>query len=181
MPGRVRLPASELGAPGVLSAQNKIIFDYWRSLRRDGRLPKRQDFHPSMVRSALAGLCVLEVRPGESIRCRLAGGAIRDVLGIELTGLDYRLYTPPNHQGRRLEAYNMVVVGMALQSRRRASLSNDSFVDWEELVLPFDGLQEDGSHHVLVAVDIPKIGYGLHATDPIGALGAPLRVQPYQL
>ncbi len=62
------------------------IFDYWRSRHIDGRPPSRQTLDPVVDIPALArNLMVLDIEP-DGYRYRLVGTALRERLGVELTG-----------------------------------------------------------------------------------------------
>lgn len=89
------LPLSALLAPDGLTPKNRIVFDYWQSLRRDGALPRRSDLEPAPLRPVLDRLCLFDAKADEWLICRLAGSAIVQALGIELSGKDFRSYTRP--------------------------------------------------------------------------------------
>lgn len=78
------------------------IFRYWKSLRRRGRLPSRQDLDPAAIKNRLPTVSlidVLEPNPENhpsAFRQRLAGTELFTAYGEEITGkrLD-SIYTAP--------------------------------------------------------------------------------------
>ncbi|HEY7977373.1 MAG TPA: PAS domain-containing protein [Rhizomicrobium sp.] len=49
-----------LKALGAQSKLNRLVLDYWWSLRDGDALPNRSDFDPAQVRPALSRLCIFE-------------------------------------------------------------------------------------------------------------------------
>ncbi len=81
--------------PQALSARDmprgasarEVLEGYWRSMRRDGALPRRRDLDPSGMEAALPHAFVLElVAPGVA-RMRVAGQAIAGHAGGEARGM----------------------------------------------------------------------------------------------
>jgi hypothetical protein len=173
-------PLSELKAPGAQSALNRLVLDYWWSLRDGNALPNRSDFDPAQVRPALSRLCIFEARRGESVNCRLAGSGVRHSLGFDLTGMDYRQYTPREMIKLRLDAYSNILDGMAMRNVRQATLNTGEINIWEELVLPFGDTREDGSQHVLIIAEFPLLKHGERVVSPIEVTGPPRSFQFYR-
>lgn len=171
---------SELLAPGAQSKLNQLVFDYWWSLRDGDALPNRSDFDPAQVRPSLSRLCIFEAREGESVNCRLAGSSVRQSLGFDLTGMDYRQYTPRAMMKQRLDAYTDILSGMAMRNVRQATLNTGEMNIWEELVLPFGDTREDGSRHVLIMAEFPLLKHGEHVLSPIEVTGPPRSFQFYR-
>ncbi|ESQ86042.1 histidine kinase [Asticcacaulis sp. AC466] len=78
------------------------IFRYWKSLRKRGRLPSRQDLDPAALKLRLPTISLIDVLDGHPannpgcFRQRLAGTELFNAYGEEITGkiLD-NIYTPP--------------------------------------------------------------------------------------
>lgn len=171
----------ELTAPGAQGKLNKLALDYWWSLRDGEALPARSDFHPAMVKPILSRLCIFEARRGQSVNCRLAGSAVKPNLGVDLTGMDYREYTPRAFQKQRLEIYADILDGMAMRNIRAATLNTGEVKIWEELLLPFGDVREDGSRHVLVAAEFPTLMPGERPVSAIDVTGQPRSSQFYRI
>jgi hypothetical protein len=135
-----------------LSVANARLATYWLSLWRGDTLPLRSDFSPSQVREHLPGIGIFEVRPGESTRCRLAGTIIRDAVGRELTGCDWRSYTNEDQWAERL-ARNTTIASGAVGVGIRYNPRVDGLRITQELQLPFADATEDGARLLLFHLD----------------------------
>ncbi|MAZ01551.1 MAG: hypothetical protein CMN56_00255 [Sneathiella sp.] len=62
---------------------------YWRSLDREGLVPKRSRFDPTKIYSMLPAIAMYEVVSRDEIIYRLAGTAIVDRFGMEVTGRNF--------------------------------------------------------------------------------------------
>ena len=170
-----QFPLAALLAPDGLSGRNRLVLDYWLSLRRGPNLPRRADFNPAHVRPALARLCLFDAKAGERLSCRLAGSAVAQGLGAEISGRDFRSFTPPQQRRNRLDTYHRVLGGMVMRNDRTAMLTTGRRMDWQELILPFGDIQEDGSQQVLIAADFGPLDYRERVVSIPEALGAPIR------
>lgn len=78
-----------------LGKQNRIfgnVLNYWDSLRSGATLPARADLDPRVIQSALPNAFILDrARPG-SIRMRVAGGHLNDLMGMEVRGMPIRAF-----------------------------------------------------------------------------------------
>jgi hypothetical protein len=171
------LPFSSLLAPDGLSPQNRRVFDYWQSLRQGDDLPHRADFNPARIGPALSRLCLLDAKGGERLACRLAGSAVGQGLGIEISGKDHTVFTPPYQRRRRLDCYRAILAGHAMRNARSAIMTTGRRIDWQELILPFGDVQADGSQQVLVAADFGRLEYHEHVASIADALGEPATAQ----
>lgn len=78
--------AAQISAPAAARAHEEL-FLYWNSLRRDGGLPGRGDLHPGDIRRLLPTVSLIDVLSAtHDFRIRLAGTALYDVYGGEITG-----------------------------------------------------------------------------------------------
>jgi hypothetical protein len=171
------LPLSALLACDGLTAKNRIVFDYWQSLRRDGALPSRRDFDPVRLGPVLDRLCLFDVKPGEWLMCRLAGSAVCQVLGLELSGMDARDYTPAPYLEQRLACYHLILAGMAMRNSRATDTTAGRHVEWQDLTLPFADTKEDGSRQVLIMSDFGSFKYQERVAWLPATLGAPLKAE----
>ncbi len=78
------------------------IFRYWKSLRRRGRLPSRQDLDPVAIKRRLPTVSLIDVlqpdpqNDAHAFRQRLAGTELFSAYGEEITGKELaNIYTPP--------------------------------------------------------------------------------------
>jgi len=68
------------------------IFRYWKSLRRRGKLPSRQDLDPAAIKRRLPTISLIDVlnphpeNHAEAFRQRLAGTELFTAYGEEITG-----------------------------------------------------------------------------------------------
>lgn len=73
------------------SDQSVAAQEYWQALpKKDGTIiPYRKDINPADLKDILPNVVIAEVIPeGPSIIVRLAGTALRDLVGLEITGVD---------------------------------------------------------------------------------------------
>ncbi len=67
--------------------EQRQLFDYWLSRRGSGNMPSRDDISPTDFPSLLPYVSILELRERpDIIRFRLAGTALWDMYGGEMTG-----------------------------------------------------------------------------------------------
>lgn len=78
--------SGQLGISAVAARAHEEIFAYWASLRREGRLPSRDDLNPFMLKRLLPTVSLVEIRPDGDYRLRLAGTGLYTVYGREITG-----------------------------------------------------------------------------------------------
>jgi hypothetical protein len=136
-----------------ISGRNHALAAYWLSLWRGDRMPARADFNPAKIGALLPGIGIFSVKPGVQSACRLAGTAIAQATGRELTGLDWRQYTPKDEWQLRLERNSAVAlgqVGIGIRSRADRRGGTEQFV---ELQLPFADEAEDGTRQILFHLD----------------------------
>jgi hypothetical protein len=79
------------------------LLAYWDALRGDRLLPKRSEIDPAALVAILPYVSIVEVRDPDTMVYRLCGTALRDIMGIEATGLNMLDLAPP--EGRRQRAY----------------------------------------------------------------------------
>jgi len=79
--------AAQIGAPAAAIRAHEELFAYWAARRRGASLPARRDLHPADIKRLLPTLSLIEVaRAPLEFRIRLAGTALYDVYGREITG-----------------------------------------------------------------------------------------------
>ena len=62
---------------------------YWRSLDRDRVVPRRSSFDPARISPLLPRIAIYEVKSKDEIIYRLAGTALVDRFGMEVTGKNF--------------------------------------------------------------------------------------------
>lgn len=72
---------------GVTDAQKSLVA-YWQDLRDASGRVQRRAINPGHFKSQLASISIIEFRPGEAGRFRIAGSRLRDIFGMEARGLD---------------------------------------------------------------------------------------------
>ncbi len=136
-----------------VEGRNHALAAYWLSLWRGDEMPMRADFNPARVARLLPGIGLFSVKPGVQSACRLAGTAIAQAAGRELTGLDWRQYTPKDEWPLRLARNSAIAqgqIGIGIRNGERADGRSDRFV---ELQLPFADEAEDGTRQILFHLD----------------------------
>ncbi|MEG6510120.1 PAS domain-containing protein [Methyloligella sp. 2.7D] len=70
----------------VLPGQRQL-YDYWKRAAGERQMPARADFQPGQVPKLLPNIALIDLDPGlRDAKFRLAGTALRDVYGGEVTG-----------------------------------------------------------------------------------------------
>lgn len=109
------LSGQALGHQIVLPSQ-RAIYDYWRSLCREGRLPSRSDIDPADICAHLPMVSLTSVcrkTPKPRFQCRLVGTGFWDLYEDEITGR----YVDELPLGDR-KAYWQRVLGQVAKSGR---------------------------------------------------------------
>lgn len=123
---------------------------YWLSLWRDGQLPSRADFQPKAIADLLPSMCLFDVVPSKSVRCRLVGSRLVEAAGgIDITGRDWIEMTAPSDRRERMRRFSEVArgaIGRGIRLGRRQS-GEPQYV--EEIMLPFADDGPDGARQVL--------------------------------
>jgi hypothetical protein len=135
-----------------LSGANLQLAQYWLSLWEEDAIPLRSAFNPAKIKTLLPGIGIFEVRPGESVRCRIAGGNIAQSISREISGQDWREYTPKEHWAARLERNTAIAMG-AIGIGIRHGVADAGRMRSIELQLPFGDVAEDGARLMLFHLD----------------------------
>ncbi|MEI9929867.1 MAG: PAS domain-containing protein [Rhizomicrobium sp.] len=125
---------------------------YWLSLWHDGRLPTRAEFKPKHIADLLPAICIFDVVPDVSVRCRLAGSRIVEGAGEDITGKDWLALTTPENRGQRLARFSEVARGGIGRGTRAARRASGDRQHAEEIMLPFGDIAADGARQVLIYV-----------------------------
>jgi hypothetical protein len=136
-----------------VKGRNHALAAYWLSLWRGDRMPMRADFNPAKVGALLPGIGIFSVKPGVQAACRLAGTAIALATGRELTGLDWRQYTPKDEWKLRLERNSAIALGQVGIGIRDGVDADGRSERFTELQLPFADEAEDGTRQLLFHLD----------------------------
>jgi hypothetical protein len=79
--------AAQIGAPAAAARAHEELFAYWASRRAGAKLPGRRDLDPAAMKRLLPTISLIDVqREPLEFRVRLAGTALYDVYGREITG-----------------------------------------------------------------------------------------------
>lgn len=136
-----------------IAGRNHALAAYWLSLWRGDRMPMRADFNPAKVSTLLPGIGLFSVKPGAHSVCRLAGTAIAQATGRELTGLDWRQYTPKHEWQARLDRNSAIALGQIGIGIRNGTNPDSRPERFMELQLPFADEAEDGMRQILFHLD----------------------------
>ena len=83
------------------SARSRDFERVWAAIPRHGQaIPDKADFRPERFARFLADIYLVELHdvPGKRLPIRLAGNNIRDHLGIDVKGMNYADFVPPERQ-----------------------------------------------------------------------------------
>ncbi len=73
----------------IVLREHQFLFDYWRSKRKNGRLPSREDIDPSDIHTHLPMISIMEICNNENecrYRYRLAGTGFWSMFSEEIQG-----------------------------------------------------------------------------------------------
>lgn len=101
----------ELPAGDAPSARAQRFLDYWRSLPKEGLVPRRESFDPAAVVSLLPDLilCRYEFGPPPRVVFSLIGSRHVDRWGRDLTGRDYLAFLPAQDRDAAWQSLRNVV------------------------------------------------------------------------
>jgi hypothetical protein len=140
----------DMRAPGPQTAR---LLSYWLSLWKGERLPMRADFRPREIVDLLPSVCIFDVVPEKSVRCRLVGSRmVEGAGGFDITGCDWLELTAPADRPARLKRFSDVArgaIGFGLREARRAS---GDVQQADEIVLPFGDVGPGGVRQVLTHI-----------------------------
>ncbi len=83
------------------SETNLRFLSYWDDLRGDRLMPARSELDPASIKPILPFLAIGEFRTPSELIVRLAGTALRDMLGVELTGRNLLDISAPEDRRER--------------------------------------------------------------------------------
>lgn len=139
-----------------MSGSQQAAYAVWADVCRQGRLPRRADFSPLRLGSAVAHVGLIDIIPDEGFRFRLAGTKLRDVYGRDPTGCLLGDLAPDSAG----ETWNRVMELVARDGRPRcgagpapARNASQIVVFWLRLPLSSDGVRIDG----VLLVDEPVL------------------------
>lgn len=144
-------------APESWHERHRALFEYWRGLSPADRLPSRAHFDPAAVPRLLPYLILYDVEraPHIRLRFRLAGTALRQWLGMELTG---RYTDEVSDVSTLMESLGPAIeAGQGLWRRwPRIAQVSDAYSFMEALLLPLadDGRKVDMLIGLYLAYDV---------------------------
>lgn len=92
------------------SARSREFEALWRALPREGLVPPRSAFAPARAAKFLRNLMLVE-GPGPNrpaLTFRLVGDALTELIGVNLTGLNYLDFIPDEQRAEALEAGRLI-------------------------------------------------------------------------
>lgn len=133
---------------GLQHDMHRAAFDYWVSKMKNGHLPGRQNIDPVEIPSLLSNTVLIDVHHDDAgsthrYKYRLAGSAIAEVLGIELTGQWLHEFYDQATASEIREIFEHVVNNSEpyVNRREKAASSSKDHICYDVLVLP---LASDG-------------------------------------
>ncbi|HVJ51911.1 MAG TPA: PAS domain-containing protein [Aliidongia sp.] len=141
-----------------LPEQCGALLTYWDGLRGDRIRPERREIDPGAIKSILPFIYILEAASHGEVRFRLAGTALRDLFGFELSGRNHIELAPPAH--RRLRSYRMWThmhhpCGACYSRRVPFSTGIREFC--HGILLPLASDHADGPP-LAIAIEVPEAG-----------------------
>jgi hypothetical protein len=140
----------------------------------------RADFKPRDIADQLPSICIFDVIPGKSVRCRLFGSILAQGIGRDITGEDWLALTPEPMRATRLERYSAVARGSIGRGVRSGLRESGEQLLAEEIMLPFGDVAEDGARQVLIHVAWRQTAYDPTVTtlQHAGGLSVEFRLTP---
>jgi hypothetical protein len=146
-------PDAVVGRLDRWEGETARLVRYWLSLWRGDRLPMRADFHPRAVSDLLPLICIFDVVPDKSVRCRLVGSRLVEAAnGYDITGQDWLALSKPEDRHVRLQRFSDVARGAVGRGTRLARRTSGDAQHAEEILLPFGDVGADGARQVLTHI-----------------------------
>ena len=113
------------------------VLRYWNALRVGTDLPARSDLDPRVIQTALANAFILDrTRPG-TIRIRVAGGHMNDLMGMEVRGMPIRAFFDLLERRRLMDLVATVFTKPALLELDLVSNNRSGpIIEGKMLILP---------------------------------------------
>lgn len=92
----------------ALSEGGRAFLDYWLSVRQEQIMPDRENFDPTAIKPVLPHVVIHELINPKMIRLRLAGTAVVQDYGHEITGMNYLDFVQPDRRPKASEAIFLV-------------------------------------------------------------------------
>lgn len=161
MTGFCRRTAAETLAGLNLEDANQALADYWLSIWPGDRLPPRSALNPARMKAFLPNIVLFNVVPDVSVRVRLSGTHIDQILGGGLAGADWIAAAGPERAAIRLARFGDIARGAVLVDHRHAMMALGDPAVLEEILLPFapdaDGVSAVIAHVNLTAEQYVKV------------------------
>lgn len=122
----------------VFCSQNQHYFDFWKSLPRDGLVPKISSFHPEEIHRLLTSFTVYELVSTDCILIRKGGSAIELREDYEQKGDNYLDLVAPERREKAGGAFfAMYKQPCGMRVIMRHTLKNGKYIILEGMGLPF--------------------------------------------
>ncbi len=105
------------GVSGIGDLSRKFA-QYWLSLPKTDGIPSRTDFHPEQIPDLLPYMVIHELIAPDLITLRLAGTAMAETYGKDITGMNYLSFVEKDRRAKASEAIFLVCrhpAGMLVQ------------------------------------------------------------------
>lgn len=81
--------------PEDIRPVTQMVLDFWHSIRSENIAPHRSDLRPAAIVSILPNLMILESKGPATLNVRLAGTAVLECIGREITGANLYDFLEP--------------------------------------------------------------------------------------
>ena len=156
------------------SANCRTVADYWFSLWEDDVWPARESFRPAKLGQLLRNVILLDIVPGQSAHVRLAGTGITNVLGVDLTGVDWLATVTNERRRQRLNELSRIAQGAISLSTRTVTLAHGPQQAVREILLPFRPPADGGPTQVLYFLDWFSTNPAIRLASAADGIGAPV-------
>ncbi len=166
-------PFPEPDGGWIESETLRRVYAYWKSLSRDGAMPRRADFDPVEVPLLLPYIYLVDVIDGgQDFKYRLVGTHITESVGFDFTGQRISEFMKTNESEDRAAAYaDCLQSGMPNCSAGNLVDYGRDYMLYERLLCPFS---MDGN-----TVDVILGGLHFHIAEITpDATGGPIRPSP---
>ena len=171
--GRRNAIEAKIAAAG-LSANCRTVADYWLSLWDGDAWPARDSFRPAKLGPLLRNIILLDIVPGRSAQVRLAGTGITNVLGMELTGMDWLATVTGERRQQRLAELSRIAQGAISVTTRTVTLAHGPQQTVPEILLPFRAPADGGPTQVLYFLNWFSNNPAIKLASAAAGIGAPI-------
>jgi hypothetical protein len=130
----------------MLNAHTQKLLTYWRRLRGDRSMPRKEEIDPRAIKDHLAFSFLLQRENDDSFTFRLAGTGLCELFGLELKGHNFTHYWAEEARSAARTALGRVVhLSVPTVAVCVAETADLKHIRGEMILVPLEGERGDGT------------------------------------